>query len=126
MQMNPSFWVIVASIFGALGVAGGALGAHGLKGKISPEMMAVYETGIRYLFYHVFALMAVGIISRSLSGTSIHFAGWAFLLGILLFSGSLVGLALTGIKELGIITPIGGSLWIVGWIVLAASSRDYF
>ena len=109
----------IAAISGMLAVILGAFGAHILKGMISPEMLEVYKTGIQYHFYHTFALLAVGILMYFNSSKALKWSALLFTTGIILFSGSLYALAISGIKLLGIITPFGGMIWIVAWILLA-------
>jgi len=109
----------LAALFGALAVVIGAFGAHGLKTRIAPDLMTVYQTGVQYHFYHVAALLAVGILALNTPPSLwLSLSGWAFVAGILIFSGSLYVLALSGIRWLGAITPIGGVAFIVGWIAL--------
>ena len=108
----------VAAISGLLAVILGAFGAHGLKGIISPEMLEVYKTGVQYQFYHTFALLAVGILMNFNTSKTLKWSAYLFMTGILLFSGSLYVLAISGIKILGIITPFGGITWIAAWILL--------
>ncbi len=115
-------FMILASLNGALVVALGAFGAHGLKSRLSPEMMAVYQTGVTYHLYHTLALMAVGLIALHTPDSAwVKGAGWCHLAGILLFSGSLYALTLSGMRWLGAITPIGGTAFIIGWILLAVA-----
>lgn len=114
---------IFASLFGGLAVALGAFGAHALRTRLSPSLLETFETGVRYHFYHVFALglvvVAIGLWPKSSLPT---IAGWLFVAGILIFSGSLYTLAFTGIRWLGAITPIGGVAFIAGWICLALAA----
>jgi len=117
MQKN---FLLLAAILGFLGVAFGAFGAHGLRGRLSPEMMSVFEIGVRYQMYHVFALVAVATAMRQFGRAKLlHIAGWSFVAGILIFSGSLYALALTGTGMFGAITPIGGVGLLIGWACLA-------
>ena len=117
--MHKNF-LLIAAILGFLGVAFGAFGAHGLRGRLSPEMIAVFEIGVRYQMYHVFALLAVAAaIAHFGRGRLLIIAGWSFLAGVLIFSGSLYALALTGTGTFGAITPIGGVGLLVGWACLA-------
>jgi uncharacterized membrane protein YgdD (TMEM256/DUF423 family) len=106
-------------VLGALGVAAGAFGAHGLKAWLTPEMLAVFETGVRYHLIHALALLAVAWAATRWESRVIPAAGWLFVVGIVLFSGSLYVLTLTGIRGLGAITPFGGVALIVGWLLLA-------
>jgi uncharacterized membrane protein YgdD (TMEM256/DUF423 family) len=112
------FWAIGAS-FGALGVAGGAFGAHALKARLSPEMLAVFETGVRYHLIHALAILAVAWAGTRWASPAITAAGWLFVAGIFLFSGSLYALSLTGVRVLGAVTPFGGVAFIAGWMALA-------
>ena len=113
-----------AAILGALSVALGAFAAHTLKEMVSEYAMGIFETAVRYQFYHVFALLAVGILYQQFGGKMLKWAGRLFILGILLFSGSLYaltivkGAVLPGFNWLGPITPLGGLCFIGGWIFL--------
>lgn len=113
----------VAVISGLFAVALGAFGAHGLKAIISPEMLEVYKTGVQYQFYHTFALLAVGILMNFNQSKALKWSAYLFMTGIILFSGSLYVLAISGIKVLGIITPFGGITWIAAWILLFVHCR---
>jgi uncharacterized membrane protein YgdD (TMEM256/DUF423 family) len=111
-------WLVLAGVFGALGVGAGAFGAHGLKAVLSPEMLAIWETAARYQLIHALALVGVAALAvRETPG--LRLAGIAFSFGIVVFSGSLYALALTGIGWLGAITPFGGLGFILGWLALA-------
>jgi len=112
-------FILIAALAGFIGVALGAFGAHGLRGRLTPEMLAVFETGVRYQLIHAVALLAVAGLMDRLSGWLIVTAGWLFLAGMVLFSGSLYLLALTGITILGAITPLGGLAFLAGWACLA-------
>jgi uncharacterized membrane protein YgdD (TMEM256/DUF423 family) len=117
MQKN---FFLVAAVLGFLGVAFGAFGAHGLRERLSPEMLAVFEIGVRYQMYHVFALFAVAAaIAHFGRARLLRIAGWSFVAGVLIFSGSLYTLALTGTGMFGAITPIGGVGLLLGWACLA-------
>jgi len=100
-------------------VALGAFGAHGLRARLSPEMMAVFQTGVQYHMAHALALILVGLIMGRMDGWLIQTAGWMFVAGIVFFSGSLYALAVTGVTILGAITPIGGLCFLIGWACLA-------
>ena len=102
-----------------LAVALGAFGAHGLRGRLSPEMMSVFQTGVQYHLSHALALVLVSAIMGRMSGWLIQTAGWCFAAGIVFFSGSLYLLAVTGVTILGAVTPIGGLLFLAGWACLA-------
>lgn len=108
----------VAAISGLLSVILGAFGAHVLKGIISPEMLEVYKTGVQYQFYHTFALLSVGVLMNFNQSKALKWSAYLFMTGIILFSGSLYLMAFSDVKALGIITPFGGTVWIVAWILL--------
>ncbi len=114
--------IFAGALLGGVGVGLGAFGAHGLRGRLSPEMLAVFETGVRYHMYHALAILLTAVLMSRLEGRAIATAGWAFTIGIFLFSGSLYALALTGITTLGAITPLGGVAFLVGWISLAVAA----
>jgi uncharacterized membrane protein YgdD (TMEM256/DUF423 family) len=105
-----------------LAVAIGAFGAHGLRQRLSPDLLAVFEVGVRYHVYHALALFVVAWISIRNPGTLTQASGWAFVAGIVLFSGSLYLLALTGMRGLGAITPFGGVAFLAGWVLLFVAS----
>ena len=117
--------IAIAAISGMLSVMLGAFGAHGLKKIISPDMLEIFKTGVQYQFYHTFALLAVGILMYFGESKSLKWSAKLFLIGILLFSGSLYLLAITNIKLLGIITPFGGIAFIIAWILLAVHAYKY-
>ena len=115
-------FAMLAGVFGALGVAAGAFGAHALQGKVEPRMLEVFETAARYQMYHALALLGASWLAGQTQSTSASVAGWAFVVGILVFSGSLYVMVFSGLKWLGAITPIGGTAFIVGWIALAVAA----
>lgn len=117
-----NFWIITGSWLAFFSVLLGAFGAHALKNKISPEMLAIYNIGIQYQMYHSLGLILSGVIVFKPEIGS--WVALCFLGGILLFSGSLYGLALTGQKWLGMITPLGGSLFLIGWLLFAFNVQD--
>ena len=110
---------LLGALFGGLGVAIGAFGAHGLRASLSPQDLATFEIGVRYQLFHALALLAVAWAGTQWSTTSVSLAGWAFTVGIVVFSGSLYTLVLTGQRWLGAVTPIGGVAFLVGWGLLA-------
>jgi uncharacterized membrane protein YgdD (TMEM256/DUF423 family) len=118
-RCSDGTFVLIGSVLGAVAVAAGAFGAHGLKGWLAPEMLAVFETGVRYHLVHALALLAVAWATTRWSGHAVVLAGWLFVAGIVLFSGSLYALSLTGVRAFGIVTPFGGAAFIVGWLLLA-------
>ena len=112
--------LFAGAVSGFFAVALGAFGAHGLKNKLPADLLAVYQTGVEYHFYHSLALLAVGILVYLLpANNALRWSGWCFAAGILVFSGSLYILSLTGVRWLGAITPIGGVAFLVGWATLA-------
>jgi len=115
----------LAALSGMLAVALGAFGAHVLKGIISFEMLEVYKTGVQYQFYHTFALLAVGVLMYFNPSKVLKWSAYLFIAGIVLFSGSLYVLAISGIKAVGIITPFGGIVWIVAWMLLIIHCQKY-
>ena len=119
--MGKTF-LFLGALAGALGVGLGAFGAHALRNRLSPEMLAVFETGVRYQMYHALALMLVAAIEPRMGGYLVVAAGWAFAIGIVLFSGSLYVLALTGTSAFGMITPLGGVAFLAGWAALVAAA----
>jgi uncharacterized membrane protein YgdD (TMEM256/DUF423 family) len=102
-----------------LGVGAGAFGAHALRARLSPEALAVFETGVRYQLIHALALFAVAWALTRWPGRAARMAGGLFVVGTVLFSGSLYALTLTGVRGLGLITPLGGVAMLAGWLCLA-------
>ena len=124
MQMDRTF-LLAGAVAGLVAVGFGAFGAHGLRGRLTPEMLAVFETGVRYHMYHALALLlTAALVARPGMGGGTLFvaAGWLFVAGIVLFSGSLYLLAVTGVTMLGAITPIGGVAFLAGWACLAIAA----
>ncbi len=124
--MHKKF-LITASVIGTLSVALGAFGAHALKTMIDEKALAVFETAVRYQFYHMFALLAVAVLYQNFPGKLMLWAGRLFIAGIILFSGSLYLLTylqaqnITRLKWVGAITPLGGVAFIVGWVLIAVA-----
>ncbi|MFQ5792821.1 MAG: DUF423 domain-containing protein [Acidobacteriota bacterium] len=116
------FWVRLGSLFMFLAVALGAFGAHALRHRLSSDLLQVFESGVRYHFYHALALFVVAWISKSYPSGLVTAAGWAFTVGVILFSGSLYVLSVTGARWLGAVTPAGGLAFLAGWILLALAS----
>ena len=115
-------FITLASLSGILAVVFGAFGAHALKGKLDDQALKVFETAVQYHFYHTFALLVVGVIALNQPQTVLlKSSGWLFVIGILVFSGSLYLLSLTGVRWLGAITPLGGLALLAGWACLAAT-----
>jgi len=120
--MLAKTFLLMGALAGVLGVSLCAFGAHGLRNRLTPDMLAVFETGVRYHMYHALALVLVAALMGRLDGWLIHAAGWSFAIGIVLFSGSLYLLAVTGVRILGAITPLGGVAFILGWAFLAIAA----
>ena len=113
-------FLLLAALSGAVGVALGAFGAHALKAHVSPEQISTFTTGVQYQMYHALALGLVGLaMTRPNASALVPAAGWLFVIGTLLFSGSLYALVLARIRWLGAITPFGGVALIAGWLTLA-------
>lgn len=119
--MDRTF-LAAGAISAAVSVAAGAFGAHALRARLSPDLLAVFETGARYEMYHAIGLALAGWAAARFPGASAAWAGWLFLAGTVLFSGSLYALALTGVRALGAVTPFGGVAFIAGWIALALAA----
>lgn len=112
-------FVMAGALSAFVGVAAGAFGAHALKTRLSADMMAVFEVGVRYQMYHAFALIAAAWVISRWPGGAASTAGVLFIVGTVLFSGSLYVLSLTGVRWLGAITPLGGAAWLAAWLCLA-------
>jgi uncharacterized membrane protein YgdD (TMEM256/DUF423 family) len=141
--LKPKHWILLGAVAGALAVVMGAFATHGLKDRLhdiprgsaqsaaaagvpasmitAAELLAIFETGARYQMYHALALVLVGLLAPRYPGRAVQIAGWAFLAGIGLFSGSLYVLVLLGNPRLGMVTPFGGLAFIVGWLALAVA-----
>jgi uncharacterized membrane protein YgdD (TMEM256/DUF423 family) len=113
------FFFGVGCVSAAVAVALGAFGAHGLRGRLVPDMLITFEIGVRYQMYHALGLLAVGLALSRWSSSAFTLAGWLFIAGTLVFSGTLYALSLTGQRWLGAVTPVGGAAFLAGWIVLA-------
>jgi uncharacterized membrane protein YgdD (TMEM256/DUF423 family) len=111
--------LLAGAIFMALAVLLGAFGAHALKKVLSPDMLVIYKTGVEYQFYHALGLLLIGLIGFHIESKYLRWSGLFISIGIIIFSGSLYVLTLSGIKALGAITPIGGLSFVAGWIFLA-------
>ena len=115
-------FLMLAAFFGFTGVALGAFAAHGLKGRLSEQYLAIFHTGVTYQLIHTLALVGVALLATQIQSRLVTGAGIAFALGIVLFSGSLYLLTLSGIGQLGIITPIGGLAFLIGWLCLGLAA----
>jgi uncharacterized membrane protein YgdD (TMEM256/DUF423 family) len=115
-----SIFLFFGAFSALIGVGMGAFGAHGLKNVISPEMLAVYQTGVNYQMWHALGLIGIALLHRHEAESKLlNWAGWLMLIGILLFSGSLYLLAVMDVKQLGMITPFGGVSFLIAWLLLA-------
>ena len=115
-------FLVIGALSGGIAVATGAFGAHGLKARVTPDMVAVFDTGARYQMYHALALVAAAWAWSRWPGAAATWAGWLFVAGTVVFSGSLYALVLTGVRGLGAVTPIGGVLFLAGWAALALAA----
>ena len=115
-------FLMLAAFFGFTGVALGAFAAHGLKNRLSADYLAIFHTGVTYQLVHTLALLGVALLATHIPGRIVTWAGISFVVGILLFSGSLYLLTLTGISKLGIITPLGGVAFLIGWVCLGLAA----
>jgi len=114
-------FLIIGVINGFLAVALGAFGAHGLEGKVSDHAITIWEKAVTYQMFHTIAILITGLLVSKIQQPSMHWAGWLFLIGIILFSGSLYTYAVSGAKFLAMITPFGGMIFLAAWIVLGYS-----
>lgn len=118
MPSTAKLFLILGGINAALVVMLGAFGAHGLKAKLTAEMLAVYQTGVHYHLFHALGLLAVGLVATQVADSVwLKWSGWLMLIGIILFSGSLYVLSVSGLRWLGMVTPFGGLAFIAAWIV---------
>jgi uncharacterized membrane protein YgdD (TMEM256/DUF423 family) len=115
-------FLILGALFAGFGVAAGAFGSHGLREVLAPDRLAIFETGVRYQMYHALALLALGVLLARDDRPLFRHAAWSFVIGIILFSGSLYVLALTGMRWSGAITPLGGVAFLVGWVLVVAGA----
>jgi uncharacterized membrane protein YgdD (TMEM256/DUF423 family) len=111
--------LVIGAVMAGIGVAAGAFGAHGLRPILSEKMMAVFETSVRYHLVHALAMLIAGLSAHWFGHRVFVKGGWSFLIGILIFSGSLYTMALTDIRTLGMLTPFGGLAFLIGWGLLA-------
>jgi Uncharacterized small membrane protein len=116
---TTKLFLLIASASGMIAVILGAFGAHGLKNMIAPQLLTVWQTAVQYHFYHTFALLVVALVGIHIGGSHwLNLSGYLLIVGILMFSGSLYALALGGPRWLGPITPVGGLMFILGWLSL--------
>ena len=115
-------FLMLAAFFGFTGVALGAFAAHGLKGRLTEQYLAIFHTGVTYQLVHTLALLGVALLATQLQSRLVTWAGVCFAVGIVLFSGSLYLLTMSGITKLGMITPIGGVAFLAGWLCLGLAA----
>lgn len=118
----PAWFLTMAAVSGFVAVALGAFGAHGLRERLAPDLLAIFEVGVRYQMYHALALVGVALALDRWPSASLQAAGWAFVAGTIVFSGSLYLLTLTEQRWLGAVTPLGGLAFLGGWALLAYSA----
>ena len=119
------FFLVAGALSAAVAVMLGAFGAHGLRGRLPADLLAIYQTASQYHVYHALGLLVVGLLAlQAPASGALRGSGWLMLLGTVLFSGSLYLLAITGQRWLGAITPLGGTAWIAAWLLLAWAARD--
>ncbi len=119
--MDRTF-LALGALSAAISVAAGAFGAHALKARLAPDLLAIFETGARYQTYHAIGIALAAWAAARFPGAAASWAGWLFVAGTILFSGSLYALALSGVRALGAVTPFGGVAFIAGWIALALAA----
>ena len=125
MMATARFCMAAGAVFGLLGVAGGAMGAHWLQNILDPGDLKTFETGIRYQMYHALALLATGVAADRWKAGWVTLACWLFIAGVLLFSGSLYSLAFTGIGAFGAVAPLGGVCLMAGWASLVIGTLSH-
>jgi uncharacterized membrane protein YgdD (TMEM256/DUF423 family) len=114
-----SLFIVLGALSGFVSVAAGAFGAHALRKRLSADLLAVFETGARYQMFHALGLVGIGLLLGRQASATLDTAGWLFLVGSVLFSGSLYALALSGVRRFGAIAPLGGLAFLGGWLALA-------
>jgi uncharacterized membrane protein YgdD (TMEM256/DUF423 family) len=120
MPATPKLFLVLGALASMLAVMLGAFGAHALRAKLTPDLLAIYQTAVQYHFWHALGLLLIGVLAIHMPASlTLKWAGWVMLAGIALFSGSLYVLALTGARWLGAITPFGGVAFIASWALLA-------
>jgi uncharacterized membrane protein YgdD (TMEM256/DUF423 family) len=128
MPATPKLFLVLGALVAVLAVMMGAFGAHALRAKLAPDLLAIYQTAVQYHFWHALGLLVIGVLAIHLpASVTLKWSGWTMLAGIVLFSGSLYVLALTGARWLGAVTPFGGAAFILSWVLLAiAVARSSF
>jgi len=118
---KASMFLVWGGVFGFLGIVIGAFGAHGIKSRVTPELLVIFETGVKYQMYHALALIAIGVLLQRVQIPMLATSGWLMIVGTLIFSGSLYVLVLTGVRTWGAVTPIGGLCFLGGWFLFIIS-----
>ena len=122
MPASAKLFLVIGAIAMLAAVALGAFGAHALKSQLAPDLLAVYRTGVEYHFYHALGLLAVGLTAQRLPDSNwLRASGWLMLAGIVIFSGSLYLLAVTGVRAFGAVTPVGGVAFMLAWVMFAVA-----
>lgn len=122
MNPNSQSLIVAGALLAFLGVGLGAFGAHALKARLAPDLLAVYQTGVQYHLWHALGIVLIGLLVQSLPGQKLlPIAGWLMVAGIILFSGSLYALSISGVRALGAVTPIGGVAFLASWAMVAWS-----
>jgi uncharacterized membrane protein YgdD (TMEM256/DUF423 family) len=111
-------FLVLGAVSGFIAVAAGAFGAHALKARLAPELLATFDTAARYQMFHALALLAVALLAERRPAALVTASGWCFVAGTVVFSGSLYALAFSGVRGFGAITPVGGVLFLAGWVLL--------
>ena len=122
MRLTTRTLILLAAAAGFTGVLAGTFGAHGLEDRLAPERLATFEVGVRYHLIHAVALLGLGALAAASNLSGLQPVGWLFALGIVLFSGSLYAFAITEIRWLAMVTPFGGGLFILGWLMLGVAA----
>lgn len=123
MNPNSQSLIVAGALLAFLGVGLGAFGAHALKARLAPDLLAVYQTGVQYHLWHALGIVLIGLLVQSLPGQKLlPIAGWLMVAGIILFSGSLYALSISGVRALGAVTPIGGVAFLASWAMVAWSA----
>lgn len=123
MNPNSQSLIVAGALLAFLGVGLGAFGAHALKARLAPDLLAVYHTGVQYHLWHALGIVLIGLLVQSLPGQKLlPIAGWLMVAGIILFSGSLYALSISGVRALGAVTPIGGVAFLASWAMVAWSA----
>jgi uncharacterized membrane protein YgdD (TMEM256/DUF423 family) len=122
MPTIPKLFLVLGALTAMLAVVLGAFGAHALRAKLAPDLLAIYQTAVQYHFWHALGLLVIGVVAIHLpASATLKWGGWVMFAGVVLFSGSLYVLAITGARWLGAVTPFGGAAFILGWLLFAVA-----